>query len=435
LTKDQHATVFPTANEDKEGLRLEAYPNKIDGYLSELKVRSRAAISAFSSLESSESQVSFRLCVQKFLNECKGISDVLWNSNNKKLRKHIRAVLSISGDSPFSPVAFSRLKTVIRGIEKTGETEKTGRKDKKLNDKRIESTQAENAGHREPGFKELVAFSYDPSTKMLTFDGKNYELLPLFLAARDLYASLPFFKELQECTEMLETNPEDVTARFQKSVLLYKARRFEAALQLTAQVLKAAPDDYKVWYNRGVILGEMGRLEAALEAYNRAIELEPTFEISWDNKGVVLARLGRFEEALETYEEVLLRAPKYAEAWAGKASILSALGRKEEALEVYNQAIKIRPEFLEALTCTGSLLSILGRFEEALAAYDRALQLAPKEPALWAGRSFVLLELHRYEEALQSCNRALELKPGFVPALEIKLRIISEISRQARSSE
>jgi len=39
------------------------------------------------------------------------------------------------------------------------------------------------------------------------------------------------------------------------------------------------------------------------------------------------------------------------------------------------------------------------------------------------------------EEALQSCNRALELKPGFVPALEIKLRIISEISRQARSSE
>ena len=445
MTKGQHVTVFPTANEDKEGLRLEAYPNKIDGYLSELKVRSRAAISAFSSLESSESQVSSRLCVQKFLNECKGISDVLWNSNNKKLRKHIRTVLSISGDSPFSPVAFSRLKTVIREIEKTGGTEKTGgkagreektgRKEKKLNDKGIESIQEENTGHREPGFKELAAFSYEPGTKMLTFDGKNYELLPLFLAARDLYASLPFFKELQECTEMLETNPEDITARFQKSVLLYKARRFEAALQLTTQILKAAPDDYKVWYNRGVILGEMGRLEEALEAYNRTIELEPAFEVSWDNIGVVLARLGRFEEALETYEEVLLRAPKYAEAWAGKASILSTLGRKEEALEAYNQAIKIRPEFLEALTCTGSLLSILGRFEEALAAYDRALQLAPKEPALWAGRSFVLLELHRHEEALQSCNRALELKPGFVPALEIKLRIISEISRQARSSE
>jgi len=48
----------------------------------------------------------------------------------------------------------------------------------------------------------------------------------------------------------------------------------------------------------------------------------------------------------------------------------------------------------------------------------------------WAGRSFVLLELNRYEEALQSCNRALELKPGFAPALEIKVKILSGISRQ-----
>ncbi len=441
MTKDHHATVFLTAAEAKKGLELEAYPHKIDSYLSELKDRSRASISAFSALGSSESQVSLRLCVQKFLNECEGISNILWNSNNKRLRKHIRSVLFISSDSPFSPVAFSRLKKVIREIEKAGGkekteiTDKTGRTEKKLKDKGIEGTQEENAGLKEPSLAELAAFSYDPGTKMLIFDRKNYEILPLFLAARDLYASLPFFKELQECTEILEKNPEDATALFQKSVLFYKARRFEAALQLTAQVLKVTHEDYKVWYNRGVILGEMGRLEEALEAYNRAIKLEPAFEITWDNKGVVLARLGRFEEALETYERVLLRYPKYAEAWAGKASILSTLGKREVALEAYNQALKIRPDYLEALISTSSLLSSLGRFEEALAAYDRALQLAPKEPGLWAGRSLVLLELNRYEEALQSCNKALELKSGFVPALEIKLRVISEISRQARSSD
>jgi tetratricopeptide (TPR) repeat protein len=435
LTKDHHATVFLTAAEGKEGLRLEDYSDKIGGYLNELKDRSRAAISAFSALEGSESQVSFRLCIQKFLIECEGISNVLWNSNNKKLRKHIRSVLSILSDSPFSPVAFSRLKTVIREIGKAMGTEKTGKTEKKLKDKGMESVQEENTSLKELGLKELAAFSYDPGTKILTFDSKNFEILPLFLAARDLYASLPFFKELQQCTAILEMNPEDPTARFQKSVLLYKARRFEAALKLTAQVLEDTPEDYRVWYNRGVILAEMGKLEEALEAYNRTIELEPTFEIPWDNKGVVLARLGRFEEALETYEVVLLRYPKYAEAWAGKASILSTLGRKEEALEAYDQALKIRPDYLEALISTCSLLSRLDRFEEALAAYDKALQLAPKEPALLAGRSLVLLELHRYVEALQDCNKALKLRPGFAPALEIKVRVISEISRQARGSE
>ena len=78
----------------------------------------------------------------------------------------------------------------------------------------------------------------------------------------------------------------------------------------------------------------------------------------------------------------------------------------------------------------------LAGLEEALEAYDKALQLAPTEPGLWAGRGFVLLELNEYEEALQSCNRALELKPGFAPALEIKVRVLSEISRQkARASQ
>lgn len=407
---------------------MEAYPNKIDSYLNELKDRSRAAISAFGALENSGNQVSLKLCVQKFLNECEGISSILWSNNNKRLRKHIRNVLSISSDSPLSSVAFCRLKDVIKELNRTGNKPK---------DKVTERTLTENTGVKGTGHNEDTAFSsafsYNPVAKIFIIDGQSYEFLPLFLAVRDLYATLPFFKELQQCTEMLEKDPEDATALFQKSVLLYKARRFETALQINSEVLEESTADFRVWYNRGVILAEIGRLAEALEAYNRAIELEPAFEISWDNKGVVLARLGRFEEALETYEKVLLRNPGYAEAWAGKAAILSSMGRKEEAVEAYNQALKIRPDYLEALKGTANLLSLVGRFEEALTAYDRAVQLAPKEPALWAGRSLVLLELHRYKEALKDCNKALELRPGFAPALEIKIRVISEISRNSGS--
>jgi tetratricopeptide (TPR) repeat protein len=403
---------------------LEAYSSKIDGYLNELKDHTRAAISAFSVLESSESRRSLRFCVQKFLSECEEISKILWNTNNKKLRKHIRSVLSISGDSPFSSAAFSRQRTVLRGIEKAGGSEK------KLKNNKMENKSEENIVP-----EELAALSYNQGIKTLTFEGKNYEILPLLLAARDLYASLPLFKEFQECAERLEMNPEDATALFQKAVLLYKARRFEAALQLIAQVLKIVPDDYRVWYNKGVILEEMCLHEEALTAYNRAIELEPSFEIAWDNKGVILAKLGRFEEALGNYEKVLLIHPQFAEAWAGKGSILLTLDRKEEALEAYRLALTIRPDYKEALTCISSLLSRLRRFEEALDTYDKVIQLAPTEPELWAGRSLVLLELDRHEEALQSCNKSLELKPGFIPALEIKVKILSEISRQSLPPE
>lgn len=414
---------------------MESYSDKTESYLDELKSHSRAAISAFNALKGSQSQVSLNLCIKKFLIECEGISTILWSSNNKKLRKHIRSVLSISSDSPLSPVAFSRFKLVIKETGKAKVTGKIGRKDKIPKDKGIWCDQDENTDTKGFNSEELTEFSYNPETKILSFGTKNYEILPLLLAVMDLYATLPFFKELQQCVEILEMNPEDSTALFQKSVLFYKARRYEAALKLTSRILEVVPEDYRVWYNRGVILEEMGRLEEALEAYNKAIDLEPTFEIPWDNKGVVLARLGRLEEALENYEQILLRNPRYAEAWAGKASVLATLDRKEEALEAYGKALEIRPDYLEAQISTCNLLSSLCRFEDALKAYDRTLQLAPKEPGVWAGRSLVLLELQRYEEALQSCNKALGLNPGFIPALEIKLKVISEISRHEKSSK
>jgi hypothetical protein len=40
----------------------------------------------------------------------------------------------------------------------------------------------------------------------------------------------------------------------------------------------------------------------------------------------------------------------------------------------------------------------------------------------------------KQEEALENCNRALELKPGFIPALETKVKILSEIRKQKARS-
>lgn len=407
---------------------MQVYPSRTEDYLKELREHSRAAISAFDTLKHAESLLSLRLCLQKFLRESAEISKIFWSSDNKKRGEYLKAVLYIKSNSPFSPAVFSGLKSVLKEIEGIQESQKSGTITKH---KRIEGNLLEENSLQDP-----AAFSYDSVTKILRANGNKYEILPLFLAVRDLYASLPFFDELKACNEMLEKDPQNATALFQKTVLLYKARRLESALQLIEKVLEIVPDDFRVWYNRGVILSEMGRLEEAIDAYDRAIELEPAFEIAWDNKGVVLFRLGRLEEALEAYEKVLLRNPKYAEAWAGKGSVLSKLGRKEEALEAYNSALKIRPDYLEALKAAGNLFFMLGRSEEALAAYNNALQAAPEDHILWAGRGLVLLELNKQEEALQSCNRALELKPGFNPALEIKVEILSRISRQrARDSQ
>lgn len=404
--------------------------SEYDILLPELREHCNAALRSFGNLNSSEDR-NLYVSLKEFFTECSRISTILWSKNNKKSRKHLRSIFSIADNSPFSPGCLSELETELRRIEKTFDKGIKSALQNEGNENTLESKRVEeNLLKENISQKEPVALSYDPETKTLKVDGKKYEILPLFRAIRDLYASFPFFNELQACTEMLEKDPRNATALFQKAILLYKATRFETALQLINRVLEIVPDDFRVWYNRGVILSEMGRLKEAIDAYDRVIELEPAFEIAWDNKGVVLSRLGRLGEALETYEKVLRRNPEYAEAWAGKGSVLSALDRKEEALEAYSSALKIRPDYLEALKCIGSLFSRTGRFEGALAAYDTAIQFAPEDPGLWAGRGLFLSELNKQEEALQSCNRALELKPGFVPAIEIKVEILSRISRQ-----
>ncbi|AGF98134.1 hypothetical protein DU80_20375 [Methanosarcina mazei] len=376
--------------------------------LPELRGHCKAAIRNFGNLNSS-GDVDLHSSFKDFWTECSRVSAILWCKSDKKYRQRLRSVLSIADNSLLSPRLMSITETEL---------------------KKMENLPGESQGGESQGIQKAAPFSYDPAQGVLKIQDKRLEILPLFMAVRDLYSSLPFFDELKSCTEMLEKDPRNATALFQKSLLLYKAGRFENSLKFIEQVLEIVPDDFRVWYNKGVILSDMVLLKEALDAYDRAIELEPSFEIVWDNKGVVLAGLGRLEEALETYEKVLLRDPKYAEAWAGKGSVLSALDRKEEALEAYSSALKIRPVYPEALKAAGNLLFKLGRYEKALSTYDMALQASPEDPGLWAGRGLVLSELNKQEEALQNCNRALELRPGFNPALEIKVEILSRISRQ-----
>ena len=386
--------------------------SKSERYLEELREHCAFALGAFRELNSPSASRNTCEAGRKFCTEFRQISGIFWARNNKKQRKEIRQVLSITDESPFYSKSLPWLDSFLQ--------EFSDRRNKAVN---------EVSGEALPD-----TCSYEVSTGIFTFNGKGYGFMPLFLAVRELYASLPLYGELKSCSEILQKDPENATALFQKAVLLDRAGRFEEALQMTGKVLEIVPDDYRVWYNRGVILGEMGRLEEALEAYEQTIKLEPAFEIAWDNKGVILARLGRYEEALESYSRVLGKNPGYAEAWAGKGSVLLTLGREEEALEAYSAALESRQDYLEALACKGTLLSGLGRFEEALDVYDRALESVAEEPGLWYNRGLVLSGMHRYEEALQSYNKALEIKPGFLPAQEAKLKALSGISREKRKA-
>ncbi len=386
--------------------------SKAERYLAELREHCAFALGAFRELNSPSASLNTCEAGRKFCTEFRQVSGIFWARNNKKQRKEIRHVLSITDESSFYPKSLPWLDTFLQ--------EFSGRRNKPAD---------EASGEPVPD-----TCSYEACTGIFTFNGKEYGLKPLFLAVRELYSSLPLYGELKSCSEILQKDPENATVLFQKAVLLDRAGRFEEALQLTGKVLEIVPDDYRVWYNRGVILGEMGRLEEALEAYDRVIRLEPAFEIAWDNKGVILTRLGRYEEALETYDLILGRNPNYAEAWAGKGSVLLTLDRKEEALEAYTLALESRPEYLEALACKGTILSGLGRFEEALDIYDLALESVPEEPGLWYNRGLVLFEMQRYGEALQSYNKALETRPGFLPAQEAKLKALSEISREKRKN-
>ena len=110
------------------------------------------------------------------------------------------------------------------------------------------------------------------------------------------------YEEAISCFEsILKRDPENISAYYNKGIILRRLRRWEEALACFDKVLASMPSSPTVWYNKSLTLFHLDHLQEALEAMDQVTAIEPTRAIAWMSRGKILQGMGRISEAEESF--------------------------------------------------------------------------------------------------------------------------------------
>jgi predicted O-linked N-acetylglucosamine transferase (SPINDLY family) len=184
-------------------------------------------------------------------------------------------------------------------------------------------------------------------------------------------------------SKAVRKNPADAAALAHYARALMAGQQPNEALAAYDRLLEMQPANFEAHYNRGVILSQQRKHAEALSSLDRALELQPNAAAVHFNRGVVLADLERHREALDSYDRTLALEANYAPAVANRAMVALSLCEWDRVGEITpEQAVMLAPP----LTFLG--LSDDKRLQLTCASAT-ARTLTPKPvPPLWSGERY-----------------------------------------------
>jgi len=247
------------------------------------------------------------------------------------------------------------------------------------------------------------------------------------------------------CTDILEQDPDHVTALHLSAVIAFISDRAAEGAKRLSRVLSLAPNHAPALSTLGDALAVKGEQEGAADAFRRAVAQRPKDSNLHAKLGAALCDLKRFDEAEmslrqalaldggltrarfnlalalagqqrlseaeEAYRAVLAADPASRGAWLNLGNVLVEQGKGDEAVDAYRQALAADPDNPGLLRNLGSVLHKQGRLEDAIAHYRRATVLAPDDSTALRCLGIALHEAGELEEAAK-IYRQTALDPG-----------------------
>lgn len=109
---------------------------------------------------------------------------------------------------------------------------------------------------------------------------------------------------LQTCTKIIELDPNDSMAYYNRGSIFSNMGMYEKSLQDLNKTIELMPDYASAYNNRGLVREKMEHYEEAIQDFNKAIELEGS-PIAHYNRGNTYYELKEYDKALEDYNHVL----------------------------------------------------------------------------------------------------------------------------------
>lgn len=143
------------------------------------------------------------------------------------------------------------------------------------------------------------AQAVEPYRRALALDPKPQYAYELGICAKKA-DQLDLALEAYEQALILE--PRYVEARYNYSLALMDAKRYEDAVTSFDALLELEPDSYRAYYSKGLSLYYLGRYEEAIATFELALEQKETVNV-YNNIGLAYDKLGDKKSAQTYYKE------------------------------------------------------------------------------------------------------------------------------------
>jgi tetratricopeptide (TPR) repeat protein len=159
-----------------------------------------------------------------------------------------------------------------------------------------------------------------------------------------------------------------------------QAHRLASGLSCADRLVELQPANVRACFQRAVILEELYLFEQAQDAFAKVVELDPEHDEARLCLGEHLVRLHRYPDAEGHFEQVLTRQPGQRRAFLGLARCRIARGQMTEALQILDNLIAAtRPNVAEMLE-RGKVLLALGQDAQAEKWLKWVAGAAPHDP-------------------------------------------------------
>lgn len=191
-------------------------------------------------------------------------------------------------------------------------------------------------------------FSEAEATFQEILDGDPDNLTAHFDLASIYVKRRRYYDALKHLHAALAIDPYNVSAEELIGTVWLDSRNYPRARAEFKHILSFEPRDYPAEYGLGVIAMKQGRLNDSVRHFRAAADIRPKSAEAHNAFGNACFELGRFTQAEEEFEKATGFKPDFAEAHYNMGRIFELQKRKPEAAEEYRRALKYDPELTAA---------------------------------------------------------------------------------------
>ncbi|CAD8201423.1 unnamed protein product [Paramecium octaurelia] len=216
--------------------------------------------------------------------------------------------------------------------------------------------------------------------KILETDPKNVEAL--YNKGLSLSQLHQFVPALQCFEEIIRIQPRYIEAIFQKAITLKQLNENEKAQSQFKKILSFSPENELIHLLQGHTFFQLQQYNEARTAYEKAIEINNSFNEAYFGLGFIYYTTKEYQLSIKIYKQYLVQCPKSKQFLLALANSFHKLGKHKTALKKLDEILIQDKYSSEAINCRAIIYYDLKNFKQSFINFYKAIHYKPRQNEL-----------------------------------------------------